>query len=927
MSRVPSYGPLNAPIAWIGESPGQEEVNKGQPFVGMTGQYVRGALRSLSIDPERDVWWSNVCEQRVWPWPSGSINDRLIDEWHDVLDGQLRQLTGCKVIVACGGVALQRLTGMTDLSSWWGSVIRRDDLPATVQYGKGKPRQLYWPPDAVCIPLWHPAGIFNDPSRRATPEFQRSVMKVAKVARGGAKVLKSYPFDLHTYSTLDDLQAARIGATAFAIDTEYHRETGEVYWVGITFNGRDVYGMPWEYPYIDYIFDICRNEEYVKIGQNIATDIRHLAPSNIEFKGELYDTMLAHYVLHPRLEVGLDHCARFYLEDVKWWKGMDHRDPYYNALDVQYTWHIRLEQLKEAARRPSSPLDEMNARFNLIPIVMKMEDVGMRVDVPTWRATCGEVDEQIAAIDKQVEEVVAPHWTDRVGTAGDNVKIAEAEVAALKSQVRGVCPKHPSGVSLLKADRIKIKCDVCFEAWYRYEAIRDAYRAALAAKGKRTMTLRKWDEGFNWQSSEHLGWFLFECLGLPAGRKTKTGKWATDASTMDAIFNKVEEAITQGKTRSKYYVDASVLRVIRAMKRAQELRKARSTFLDITLDDEGQLKWPHVSYKIHGTMTGRLTGGVDREDDDKMEAGGQSLMNMPDEWRRIYIPPPHHVFVSCDYSNQEGRLAAIISRDANYLRMFEEEDATGVKVHAKTAALIYDIDPQDAKRVKVTYQGGETTAYDGGKRARHAMTYSYMPVGMLINNYGMTLKEAERVYGVFHTLHPQLLEFKRQLVRDVLGEWRPDASRGKWRAACIAPGRRYQVTPFGWQVYWYGMGKVMNDPLTGKKVAVPIEANEVLAFGLGQAPGASVWPRVAKQLSDRGWHVATGQYDSVMVICPATVDDVRRAVSDMREVMGQPWPQLGGRGLPVEVKVGRNWGDWDADANPEGLKEYDDGWI
>ena len=37
--------------------------------------------------------------------------------------------------------------------------------------------------------------------------------------------------------------------------------------------------------------------------------------------------------------------------------------------------------------------------------------------------------------------------------------------------------------------------------------------------------------------------------------------------------------------------------------------------------------------------------------------------------------------------------------------------------------------------------------------------------------------------------------------------------------------------------------------------------------------------------------------------------------------MEQPWPQLGNWRFPVELKVGKNWGEYDATSNPKGLTD------
>ncbi len=55
------------------------------------------------------------------------------------------------------------------------------------------------------------------------------------------------------------------------------------------------------------------NEEIEKIGQNLKYDIKVLAKYNIEIKGNLFDTMMAHYLINPDMRHNMDVLAETYL--------------------------------------------------------------------------------------------------------------------------------------------------------------------------------------------------------------------------------------------------------------------------------------------------------------------------------------------------------------------------------------------------------------------------------------------------------------------------------------------------------------------------------------------------------------------------------------------------------------------------------------
>ena len=123
------------------------------------------------------------------------------------------------------------------------------------------------------------------------------------------------------------------------------------------------------------------------------------------------------------------------------------------------------------------------------------------------------------------------------------------------------------------------------------------------------------------------------------------------------------------------------------------------------------------------------------------------------------------------------------------------------------------------------------------------------------------------------------------------------------------------------------MGKVVTDPVTNTKVAMPVQANEVLAFG-PQSMGASVWSRVAPEVEEH-YPIALGNYDNLMIVVREDEVAVREAAQLLREKMEQPWPQLGGFKFPVEVKHGYNWGDFhqhDAKCAEDGCDEMENLW-
>lgn len=64
---------------------------------------------------------------------------------------------------------------------------------------------------------------------------------------------------------------------------------------------------------VDKFKPVFENPQTLKVGQNIKYDMLVLANYGVELQGEMFDTMIAHYVLQPELHHGMDYLAEIYL--------------------------------------------------------------------------------------------------------------------------------------------------------------------------------------------------------------------------------------------------------------------------------------------------------------------------------------------------------------------------------------------------------------------------------------------------------------------------------------------------------------------------------------------------------------------------------------------------------------------------------------
>ena len=181
---------------------------------------------------------------------------------------------------------------------------------------------------------------------------------------------------------------------------------------------------------------------------------------------------------------------------------------------------------------------------------------------------------------------------------------------------------------------------------------------------------------FNINSPRQLGQVLFNELGLPAVKKTKTGY-----STNDDVLLELSD---------KHHLPA-MIRDYRSM------AKLKSTYVDALPElihpDTGRI---HTSFNQTGTSTGRLS------------SSDPNLQNIPirtDEGRRIreaFVSPEGTVLLSADYSQIELRILAHLSGDQNLVEAFRN----GEDVHSRTAHQVLGADkgavePELRRRAKV----------------------------------------------------------------------------------------------------------------------------------------------------------------------------------------------------------------------------------
>jgi DNA polymerase-1 len=170
-------------------------------------------------------------------------------------------------------------------------------------------------------------------------------------------------------------------------------------------------------------------------------------------------------------------------------------------------------------------------------------------------------------------------------------------------------------------------------------------------------------ERFNPGSPKQLGDILFGKMGLPGGKKTKTGAWSTSASVL-------EDLAAEGHELPRKIVDW------------RQLSKLKSTYSDALPGFiNPTTKRVHTSYSLASTTTGRLS------------SSDPNLQNIPvrteagRKIRQAFVAEEGHKLVSADYSQIELRVLAHIADIPQLKQAF----ADGLDIHAMTASEMFNV--------------------------------------------------------------------------------------------------------------------------------------------------------------------------------------------------------------------------------------------
>lgn len=271
---------------------------------------------------------------------------------------------------------------------------------------------------------------------------------------------------------------------------------------------------------------------------------------------------------------------------------------------------------------------------------------------------------------------------------------------------------------------------------------------------------------FNINSPKQLGEILFDRMGLPSGKKTKTG-YSTSAEVLE-------------KLAPDYPIVGDILEY-------RTLAKLKSTYADGLADYIGE------DCRIHGTFNQTITATG------RISSTEPNLQNIPIRLelgrliRKVFIPKENHVFTDADYSQIELRLLAHMSADEALIEAYREDS----DIHKITASKVFktpldEVTPRQRSNAKAVNFG---------------IVYGISSFG-LSRDLSISRQEAKEYIDEYFKTYPSIKEYLDRLVSDAKEKGYSETLFGRRRPVPELSSGNFMQRQFGERI-------AMNSPLQG----------------------------------------------------------------------------------------------------------------
>ena len=271
---------------------------------------------------------------------------------------------------------------------------------------------------------------------------------------------------------------------------------------------------------------------------------------------------------------------------------------------------------------------------------------------------------------------------------------------------------------------------------------------------------------FNINSPKQLGEILFEKMGLPGGKKTKTG-YSTAADVLEKLSGEYP--------------------VVKLILEYRGLTKLKSTYADglaAYIEDENRI---HSTFNQTITATGRISS---------TEPNLQNIpirMELGRQIRKVFIPKDGYCFMDADYSQIELRVLASMSGDERLIEAYRSH----ADIHRTTASQVFHIPFEEVTDLQRR----------NAKAVNFGIVYGISSFG-LSEDLSISRKEAAAYIEQYFETYPQVKQFIDSLVKDAKKNGYAVTLYGRRRPVPELFSSNFMQRSFGERV-------AMNSPIQG----------------------------------------------------------------------------------------------------------------
>ncbi len=789
-SRVEGRGPTSAQLICIGETPGAEEVEQGQPFVGRSGVELMSWVQASGINLE-SIRFDNICQVRP---PDNDFNqipgtDTKYDGagvfeskargWLNDLQGRLAKLPNLKVIVGVGG--------------WVGRLfLNKENLAITQCRGDVHKVRLPNGKYVWLVLTIHPSYMLH------SGQFHYRFLCLRDLTKARLLLNDVDPVDeqpilyvasrlAQAYEYLDDLSAhlRKDPECWLAIDTEtmgqgidtisfgIKRPNGYLIsanverYIGyaIGFQGKDgpLYSFEEEFKLWQRIRDILSLPN-PKVLQNAPYDLRFLTDMGIPIINIKWDTLWAAHVRSPALPRSLDVLSSLYTwvnyykeERQAFGKISLERRWNYAACDGAVTLQVRDGQYDELKRSPNLLRVLHHRQMPMLVPFHEMEVKGVPCNVTILRTRAREIKTELGPEQDKLRDLrygthAHSDWT-RTLSVGRRV-VEGFRLRLEQGAIQRTCSKcSGTGTKVLTSGKVT-NCRSC--------------------KGIGTRPLKKWktlaryfdqcvtkyeklEPTVNVKGTAMKSW-LFSGkraggLGLP-GKRTEKGNLRLDEEVLQHLRLRVLSEQTkvsmetlpspkktvdclQPKTSKQLHL-RHCLDVLDNILLIRSLRTELENFTDLKISPDGRFRTSFAPLED----TGRCHSRPDQY------GYGRNFQNFPrgGAAKRAIEAPPGYIFGGFDLKQAESVIAHWDAHDLEYVEAILE----GIRdVHSEATEIGFGI-----KREDYPADEWEKLWRQGGKRLKHGFTYGMGPrrawEQILTDLPGFNISQLQVKIGLLH---------------------------------------------------------------------------------------------------------------------------------------------------------------------------------